>query len=896
MFKYWGKAGLGDEPPCHPLVYHSLDVAAVGSVVLSSHPTYLRRVSEMIGLDGETTRRWLLWLLAHHDIGKFAAAFQRLKPELLPESIEDKFRYTQRHDTLGYLLWKKELIQGIFPSLEEYSPTEEAMLTLLRTSSGHHGKPPQEADWRSTWFRNEDIESARWFSAGISRLVFETALPPAILVDDESEFAERVAVASWAIAGFAVLCDWLGSNRVWFPFIDSQMDMAVYWDQIALRQALQAVEEAAIIPSPASDKTGFGVLFSGLGKPTALQRAADVVPLQSGPQLFLIEDLTGSGKTEAALTIAGRLLAAGNSDGLYVALPTTATADALYSRVGRVYRRFFAPDSRPSLVLAHSRSRLSAEFRESVGGERIETEEAYDDQEPGAAAICAAWLADNRKKALLAQVGVGTIDQALLAVLNVRHQSLRALGLLGKILIIDEVHACDAYMNQLLECLLRLHAALGGWAILISATLPVKTRRRLVEAFAEGAGFQSPDTLPVAYPQLLSVFEGTLWSRAVEAPSWSRRTLEFELISDRGVALDRIADWADDGRCVCWIRNTVGDAVEAFEDLSLRLGSDRVTLFHARFALGDRLEIEGEVLRRFGKRGKATERRGRVVVATQVIEQSLDLDFDEMVSDLAPIDLLLQRAGRLRRHRRNERGDPIDGPDRRGDVVLRVLSPEAGAEPDENWIRSFLPGTAAVYPHHGNLWQTTRFLSENRSLSLPVDLRRAVEAVFSEDSEFHPPEELQRVTCRVEGERNADESLAMINAIDPHQGYGGARGSWTDVEDGRTRLGEPTITLCLARWNGETLRPWFDGGPDSWALSEVSVRRVQAAEPGPVTGAALAQAADELERKKRFRQSSKLLVPLEENEDGTWGGSVFDHKGEKRIIRYAPDQGLEVIA
>ena len=895
MFRYWGKASADEEAGRHPLVYHCLDVAAVGSVLLERHPTLLRRIAGMLGIDDLTARQWLLWLLAHHDIGKFSAAFQRLRPELFAGAISSRHPYTERHDTLGYLLWKRVLFGEVFPELDPYSDIRDGILTLLRTSSGHHGRPPRDADWRSDWFRREDIDAALSFSHRVGLLFFDAESPRVFTVDDERLFAGRVAAASWAIAGFAVLCDWMGSNRLWFPFVDRPMSIRVYWEEVAMERGRRAVEEAAVVPAPAVVETGFDVLFGGLGRPTDLQRAADDVPLAAGPQLFLIEDLTGSGKTEAALTIAGRLLANGVSEGLYVALPTTATADALYSRVGSVYRRFFAPGSRPSLVLAHSRSSLSTEFRASVGGERIEIEESYDGEEPGAAAMCAAWLADNRKKALLAQVGVGTIDQALLAVLNVRHQSLRTLGILGKVLIVDEVHACDAYMNRLLEGLLRLHASMGGRAILISATLPAKTRRRLAEAFAEGAGFEIPETIPAAYPQLVSVSEETLWSRPVEAPSWSRRTLEFEMITDPGSVGDRIVDWANDGRCVCWIRNTVGDAVRTFEELSARLGSDRVTLFHARCVLGDRLEIEREVLRRFGKHGGAVGRRGRVVVATQVIEQSLDLDFDEMISDLAPVDLLLQRAGRLRRHRRDQRGNPIDGSDLRGPAVLRVLTPEADDEPDANWIRAFLPGTAAVYRHHGNLWRTARFLSEHPVLSLPADLRTTIETVFSDDSELLLPEALERITCKVEGEWMADESLALINTIDSCQGYGGGSGSWTDAEDGRTRLGEPTITLCLARWDGERLRPWFEGGANAWALSEVSVRRSLVAGVLAANDDDLAKAVDELERTKRFRQAGKLLIPLVEYDVDLWTAAIVDRRDEIRTLRYASDQGLEVL-
>jgi CRISPR-associated endonuclease Cas3-HD len=355
LYDYWGKADPDALPSKHLLVYHLLDVSAVGSVLLERHPSLLRRFAGMMELDEDLARRWLLWLLAHHDIGKFAAAFQRLKPELFPEKLSDRYRYTVRHDTLGYLLWREKLFAEVFPWVEALSPLEDAILAFLRASSGHHGKPPEEGEWRSSWFRGVDVEAAVAFSRRISDLFFSHERPPVIEAADECSFASAVSRASWAIAGFAVLCDWIGSNRLWFPFQEEPMDLQEYWSSRTLPRAERAVDEAAVLPAPAQKRTSFSALFPGLPGATDVQRAADTVPLAHGPQLFVIEDLTGSGKTEAALTLAGRLLAAGFAEGIYVALPTTATADAMYSRVGAVYRRLFAPGTSPSLVLAHSR-------------------------------------------------------------------------------------------------------------------------------------------------------------------------------------------------------------------------------------------------------------------------------------------------------------------------------------------------------------------------------------------------------------------------------------------------------------------------------------------------------------------------------------------------------------
>ena len=902
IFAYWGKAAREGEPEPrkHLLVYHLLDVAAVGAVLLERHPTLLGRFAAMLELDEGSTRRWILWLLAHHDIGKLAAAFQRLRPDLVEGEIPDRYRYTIRHDTLGYVLWREDLLDHTFPDLEEDSPFEEALLTLAATSSGHHGRPPKDTKWSMFWFQPEDISAARDLSARLSGMFFGSPRPPALETPDEYAFRDRVARSSWSLAGFAVLCDWLGSNRRWFPFVEEPMALEVYWEERALPQAGRAVEEAAVVPVPARREMRFATLFPGLRAATGLQEAADTVPIASGPQLFIIEDLTGSGKTEAALTLAGRLLARGEGEGIYVALPTTANADAMYQRVGTVYERLFEPGSRPSLVLAHSRRDLSTTFRESIRSTDMAVEAPYDRDESGAAATCAAWLADSGKKALLAQVGVGTIDQALLAVLNVRHQSLRAVGLLGKVLIVDEVHACDAYMNRLLEHLLELHAAQGGSAILLSATLPLETRGKLVEAFCRGADFDPPAALPEAYPQLAAISRDGVHTIPAEPPPWSRRTLGFELCHDPEEAMGWVEERARAGAAVCWIRNTVADAIEASRELAERLGAGNVTLFHARFVLGERLGIEADVLRRFGKESGPESRRGHVVVATQVIEQSLDLDFDEMLSDLAPIDLLLQRAGRLRRHRRDEHGAILpegEGPDRRSPPVLRVLTPEPVDDPPPTWISSFLPGTSFVYPDHAELWRTARLLRDRSTVRLPEDSRLLVEEVYGAESSLALPGGLQNNAESAEGSRQGDRSIAELNAQALHLGYSGVSvAAWTDDEDTRTRLGEPTVTLRLARWDGTTLLPMVpdDDRTRAWRLSEVTVRRRKIADVPEATDPALAAEVQRLMDDPAWRSGRLLLVPMEQQGDGTWEAQVLLPDLGSRTITYRSKIGLEV--
>src|SRR5690606_25025277 len=184
--------------------------------------------------------------------------------------------------------------------------------------------------------------------------------------------------------------------------------------------------------------------------PTPLQAYAQTVELGKVPQLFILEDVTGAGKTEAAMVLVHRLMASGLASGLYVGLPTMATANAMYKRMSESYRRLYAEQELPSLVLAHGASKLSKAFSDSVALSTQTDDKNYENNELSASAYCNQWLADSRKKALLADVGVGTIDQALLGVLPARHQSLRLFGLTNKVLLVDEVHAFDPYMRSLL--------------------------------------------------------------------------------------------------------------------------------------------------------------------------------------------------------------------------------------------------------------------------------------------------------------------------------------------------------------------------------------------------------------------------------------------------------------
>lgn len=911
---YWGKAGVGKG--WHPLVGHSLDVAALGSLAVQRLPSIAGRMSRQLRLAQRLLPAWIGFWLALHDLGKFAESFQSQRGDLFlalrGRQPDPARRYTLRHDSLGWLLWRdlvrpRLIEQAWFGAGSE--DLADGLDAWVRASTGHHGQPPQpDGFWQQHCHPQEDRAAALAHVDAMRAMFLDDELVAAIAAQDPRAFLATSQALSWWMAGLAVLADWLGSNTTHFPYLDLAAAPAPtlhgYW-QRAQQQADAALAASGVVPPAAAAAMPFAALFPDLDTPSPLQRWAAEVPLAPGPQLHCLEDVTGAGKTEAALMLTHRLLAAELADGFYVALPTMATANAMYARVADVYGRLF--EGPASLAHATGQSRLLDEFMTSVveelGARVLPATQAEGDtaqQDETASARCAAWLADHRKRALLAPAGVGTIDQALLAVLHSKHQSLRLLGLQRKVLVVDEVHACDDYMLRVLGVLLQAHARGGGSAVLLSATLPLRARQTLLAAFARGLGERPPRAVQAEYPLASSWPSPEV--RADEAaqhpiatrPDLRRRVqvVPHEALAD---VLTLIRSALAAGQCVCWVRNTVADAVDAYDQFAAELPPERLDLFHARFALHDRLAMEHRVLQSFGKDSGPAQRAGRLLIATQVVEQSLDVDFDLLVSDLAPVDRLVQRAGRLRRHRRSADGTPQPDPaagDARGEPALHLLCPPWSDDPAADWVEAAFPKAAAVYPNHAQLWLTMRAL-RGGGFTMPDDARTLIEAVFGDAAEAPPG--LQANALAAEGQGWAAQSQAQSNTIKLDQGY--ERGGidwWSDAKT-PSRLGEATSTVTLARWDGRRLRPWVDRA-HGWAYSSLRVaERAIAAEATPADAAlrsALEALRDELPAQGRWT----VLLPLHETPGG-WtgeavGGGVRGRPGRRRTWRYDARRGL----
>lgn len=901
-YSYWGKAQRGDDAEkgagYHLVVYHCLDVGAVGLKLLQQDHLLMRRFTTLTGLDGDQVCRLVPFLLALHDLGKFSDRFQNLKPDLMEllQGGRGSRQYTVRHDSMAIYLLERDIWDLAWAEnwflMEQAAPFDEkeewfeVFFPLFRAVSGHHGEPPKRdgSVILESLFRNGDRAAARNFAARVATLFFGSGPHTPIAYSDD--LIEQFSTVSWLLAGLVTLSDWLGSNRTFFPFQTKAMDLAVYWKNFALKGAADVVRDAGVLPATVSSACGMASLFPPdlppyITEPTPIQIYLSSCPLTSEPSLTIIEETTGGGKTEAALVLAHRLMNCGCGEGIFMGLPTMATADAQYSRVARTYQRMYTSNQRPSVVLATSARDLSDLFKNSMLPAGQWAHERYNPREETASATCTIWLAQSRKKALLAQVGVGTIDQALMAVLPFRHQSLRLLGLSRNILIVDEVHAYDPYMHTVLCGLLKFHAAFGGSAILLSATLTMAQRQELTQAFCAGLGRRATALTGESYPLITVATAQQITEIPIVSSTARVRTVTVQMADDSADVLEQIIRAAHDGRCVCWVRNTIDDAVNAFNELKTRLDSGQVLLFHARFALGDRLDIEKKVLATFGKESLDPIRRGMVLVATQVVEQSLDLDFDLMITDLAPMDLIIQRAGRLHRHPRGDRGE----------AVLVVLVPPLTETPDADWYSRMFPKGGYVYPNHGQLWLTAQLLGQEGKIAMPERARMLIEGVFGDDAQNTIPSSLIPREARADGKNRGDMSIARLNTLGVSDGYMRTSTQWVDEARVSTRLGQLTSTLVLARWDGITLTPWYPSDQNAWDLSQVHIaeKKVASAAAFDIN---LSEAVKRLGDQIPGLGEWLIPVPLSRTNAGTWEGAARNGANKNVTVIYDPIVGF----
>jgi CRISPR-associated endonuclease/helicase Cas3 len=826
----WGKAMPSSMCPAHPLLCHMLDVAAVAAMMLTERaPVSTRtRLLRVFG-DDQIGLRSLLLIIALHDLGKATPAFQGKVPWAREELGRKGFDFradknARHHGEIGLVYLRTTLnALGLCEPLES---------ELARAVAAHHGEYPPDLNLEQPGPHEDGNTKHQEARAGVVKAMtgfFEVT---------SLKLCETLTHADInLLAGLTAVADWIGSMAEVFTYEPPQTSLAAYWPT-ALHRAERALDVAGLRAPQPRERRSFKELFPRYS-PWPLHAAAEAVASRlTAPSLIILEAPMGEGKTEAALLLADAGAANIGQDGFFIGLPTQATANQMFGRVER-----FLCDTRPqeasSLVLAHGEASLVERFA------RIKLSAIYDAVPTRHAGVAAESWFLSKKRSLIAPHAVGTIDQALLSVMLVPHGFVRLYGLAGKVVVLDEVHAYDTYTSALLDRLLSWLAACGTTVLLLSATLPSKRRAALVSAYQQGANLDHVPVTNVAYPRI-TIAGSVETSAQALLPRGAHHEVAIRTYPDHLPQMAQLlVSEARQGRCVGLICNTVARAQEALRHV--RAAGEEVPrlLLHARLLPTERQRRELQLETWLGPPHKDSQRpSGCVVVGTQVLEQSLDVDFDVLFSELAPIDLLLQRMGRLWRHERAVRPKGC----RRSFGVLC---------PAGTWDKAPLKKLSGVYDEVPVRRTLQRILERARSdhsyVTLPNDIERLIEEVYAD---LAPASEDQLVAAwqREMGEAVAEGSLARQRLIpkptEPDSPFGNLRVFLREDDDpllhhqlrAATRLGPPSIELVcvvseagvLQVGDGDTPTYVPEAEPD-WKMTQRLVRRsIGVTSPGVV--------------------------------------------------------------
>ncbi|MEV4973312.1 CRISPR-associated endonuclease Cas3'' [Streptomyces scopuliridis] len=735
---------------------------------------------------------------------------------------------------------------------------------------GHHGRYPEgiePQDVRGPLIGLPELGAGAWAEQRREHVaaLYEVLERPAI--PDCGALPMHLAAL---IAGVVIVSDWIASQEHVIQqqqkSIDAHPD---FGSSTALCAHARSAERmaSALVEDAGLGRATFGGgafrdMFPEITSPYPLQLSIEegLAGAVNGPGILLVTAPTGDGKTETALYAASLMGAACGTAGLFFALPTQATANQMYGRLVRFAEQNLLESAQ--LTLLHGAADLYAPYTEpaddiahgGVDPRVLSDHEFGGDQGRRISVEASRWLR-KRGRGILAPLAVGTIDQALMGVLPLKRNALRHLGLSGKTVVIDEAHAYDAYTHALLLRLLEWLGAMGVPVVLLSATLTGETARGMVRAYLSGADADAGarEVPAPSYPGWL--FASARGDHVVEPaePLRSERERDLEVDVRRvthtyeptveggrlATLLDVLDDVATGGGCAAVICTTVAEAQQTYDALRAHYRSrygdgylgwddrseeDRaredadvgpwLRLLHARFPAGRRAEITAEAERWFGRTDKPEVRRptgsrGAVLVATQVIEQSLDLDFDLVVSDLAPMAMLLQRAGRVWRHAAPapSRPDWSRGPRL---VVLAPVGKDRRLSVPPSWGDVYAP----------SLLHRTLELLELRngaSLAVPGDVQELVDAVYDPEFASAAPEELMERDLRRMADDMARHALAGMVALPPPRMVRSLHALTTsdaDEELVRTRLGAESVQVL----------PVFENEAGLWLDEACSIR------------------------------------------------------------------------
>lgn len=632
-----------------PLWRHMADAGAVADWLWDNQvPTALHaRISGLLSGDEELGRRVLVWLAATHDVGKCSPAFAMQVRQHCDRIIESGLgfraispdeRRSVPHSLASFMIlidWLKY----------RHGWTTAEATWFAAVPGGHHGRFPELSPNRHAKTGSRAMGDVSWADTQMELADYCARL--AGLSDDdfgrlrESRLPQPAAVP---LTGLVVLADWLASSPRLFPLDESRPTR----DRLT-----EGVRRLALpkpwTPHPVSGDIELFRLRFNLGPLRSVQQALLATARNADePELFIVEAPTGEGKTAAALAAAEVLANRFGLGGLIFALPTRATSDGIFSGVRDWLGTTMSAGEATTVALAHGNAQFNDEF-----GELPRAAGIYEERGP---AVAHWWLSGRGKTITLSSIVVGTIDQVLVAGLAAKHAVLRHLSLAGKVVILDEVHAADPYMTQYLTRVLNWLGAYRVPVIALSATLPPDRRRLLIDAYNRGRGRAAAGQQSQGYPLLTRTCGTGSCSVKVAASSRRSEVQIDEIPGDPQAIADAAAAASINGGHIAVICDTVTRAQAVFRRLRATVGADQeVVLLHSRFLTPERVRRESWLRDTLGPAPSSAPRcpsRRLIVVATQVVEQSLDVDFDLMFSDVAPIDLLIQRAGRLHRHDR----------------------------------------------------------------------------------------------------------------------------------------------------------------------------------------------------------------------------------------------------
>lgn len=611
----------------------------------------------------------------------------------------------------------------------------EAILLKLGCREGvasiagaHHGRPSAWADVRDQISGACTAVENFYGKRGKYRQLFESLWKEWIDFSLEcagfselSDLPDMAVPAQVVISGMLVTADWIASNTTYFPLIsaDQKGEFGDYpkrienaWTTIGFPNMWESKARFGL------DDEAFKERFGFLPNPTQADIISTATDAESSG-IYIIEAPMGLGKTEAALALSEILAARAGAGGMFFGMPTQATSNGIFPRLEK-WADGLAEDEQTLLAikLAHGNAALNEDYRELFTGHsnlNIESDSGL---------IVHDWFS-GRKQTLLSDFVIGTVDQLLMAALKQKHVMLKHFGLSGKVVVVDECHAYDAYMSQYLDMAIKWLGIYKVPVIILSATLPEKRRAELIEAYTDSEKHRAKHTEAhvdktiadeawkhsLAYPLLTYTENNAVKQKALAFDGENkevsvRRIIRDEVAATAGYAVER-------GGCVGVIVNTVRKAQEIAAELQSAFPKAEVIIMHAQFIMTDRAKREEQILKRVGKHSTPESRRGLIIVGTQVLEQSLDLDFDLMITELCPMDLLLQRTGRLHRHNRvRPQG-------------LETASCFVLDETDD----SFDSGSAAIYGEW--LLMRTRALLPNK-LTIPSDIPLLVQQTYDE--------------------------------------------------------------------------------------------------------------------------------------------------------------------